>query len=123
MFDENRPYLNLTTAGAIDATRDFYNKQLAASGWMPLSAADATAKWPNAKLDGNAAYYDRGNKRPIMLSMQRGGDKTNVEIKVAPFALPQTLEADTDVFGLPRPKPTKTSGGTGGEPSAKCTPM
>ena len=115
MFDENRPYLNLTTAGTIDATRDFYNKQLTASGWMPLSAADATAKWPNAKLDGNAAYYDRGNKRPIMLSMQRGGDKTNVEIKVAPFALPQNLEADADIFGLPRPKPTKTSGGTGGD--------
>lgn len=115
VFDENRPYLNLATAGTIDATRDFYNKQLTASGWMPLSAADATAKWPNAKLDGNAAYYDRGNKRPIMLSMQRNGDKTNVEIKVAPFALTQTLEADTDVFGLPRPKPTKTSGGTGGE--------
>ena len=115
VFDENRPYLNLSTASAIDATRDFYNKQLTASGWMPLSAADAIAKWPNAKLDGNAAYFDRGNKRPIMLSLLRGGDKTNVEIKVAPFAFPQTLEADTDVFGLPRPKPAKTSGGTGGE--------
>ena len=113
VFDENRPYLNLVTAGSVDATRDFYNKQLIASGWMPLSAADAAAKWPNAKLDGDA-YYDRGNKRPIMLSLQRRGDKTGVEIKVASFALPQTLEADTDVFGLPRPKPTKTSGGTGG---------
>jgi hypothetical protein len=115
VFDENRPYLNLASAGTVDATRDFYNKQLTASGWAPLSAADATAKWPNAKLDGNAAYYDRGNKRPIVLSMQRKGDKTNVEIKVAPFALAQILEADTDVFGLPRPKPTKASGGTGGD--------
>jgi hypothetical protein len=114
VFDENRPYLNLVTAGSIDATRDFYNKQLPASGWMPLSASDAAAKWPNAKLDSAAAYYDRGNKRPIVLSMQRRGDKTNVEIKVAPFALPQELEANSDIFGLPRPKPTKTSGGTGG---------
>jgi hypothetical protein len=116
VFDTNRPYLNLTTAAAVDATRDFYNKQLTAAGWSPLSAADATAKWPNAKLDANAAYYDRGNKRPIMLTMQRGGDKANVEIKVAPFALAQELQADTEVFGLPRPKLTKSSGGTDGRP-------
>ena len=82
---------------------------------MPLSASEAAAKWPNAKLDSAAAYYDRGNKRPIVLSMQRRGDKTSAEIKVAPFALPQELEADSDIFGLPRPKPAKTSGGTGGQ--------
>lgn len=116
VFDTNRPYLNLTTAAAVDATRDFYNKQLTAAGWSSLSATDATARWPNAKLDANAAYYDRGNKRPIMLTMQRNGDRTNVEIRVAPFALPQELQADTEVFGLPRPKMTKTSGGTDGRP-------
>ena len=116
VFNENRPYLNLTTGGTVDATRDFYNKALADSGWQPLSAADATAKWPNAKLDSNAAYYDRGNKRPIMLTMQRAADKTNVEIRVAPFALPQDLQADSEVFGLPRPKMSKTSGGTDSRP-------
>lgn len=116
VFDTNRPYLNLTTAAAVDATRDFYSKQLAATGWSPLSATEATAKWPNAKLDANAVYYDRGNKRPIMLTAQRTGDKTNVEIKVAPFALPQDLQADSDVFGLPRPKMSKTSGGTDSRP-------
>ena len=63
-----------------------------------------------------AAYYDRGNKRPIMLTMQRNGDKTNVEIRVAPFALAQDLQADSEVFGLPRPKLIKTSGGTDGRP-------
>jgi hypothetical protein len=116
VFDASRPYLNLNSAAAIDATRDFYNKQLTATGWSPLSAADATAKWPNAKLDANATYYDRGNKRPIMLTTQRSGDKTNVEIRVAPFALAQDLQADSDVFGLPRPKLIKTSGGTDGRP-------
>jgi hypothetical protein len=116
VFDTNRPYLNLTTAAAVDATRDFYTKQLAATGWSPLSATEATVKWPSAKLDANAAYYDRGNKRPIMLTAQRAGDKTNVEIKVAPFALPQELQADSEVFGLPRPKPSKSSGGTDGRP-------
>ena len=116
VFDENRPYLNLATAGPIEATRDFYNKRLLAAGWSPLSAADATAKWPNAKLDGNAVYFDRGNKRPIMLSLQPRDGKTNAEIRVAPFALTQNLEADSEVFGLPRPKQVKTSGGTDGRP-------
>ena len=116
VFDANRPYLNLNTAGAIDATRDFYTKQLTATGWSPLSATEATAKWPNAKLDASAAYYDRGNKRPIMLTTQRNSDKTNVEIRVAPFALAQDLQADSEVFGLPRPKLIKTSGGTDGRP-------
>ena len=114
VFDENRPFLNLATAGAVDDARNFFDKQLTASGWLPLSAGDAAAKWPNAKIQPAAAYYDRGNKRPIMLSIQRRADRTNVEIKVAPFALPQELAADSDIFGLPRPKPTKTSGGTGG---------
>ena len=116
VFDANRPYLKLATVGMIDATRDFYDRQLIATGWSPLSPADATAKWPNAKLDANAVYYDRGNKRPIMLTMQRVNDKTNVEIRVAPFALAQDLQADADVFGLPRPKLIKTSGGTDGRP-------
>ena len=47
---------------------------------------------------------------PIMLTLQRRDDgKTSVEIRVAPFALPQTLEADSEMAGLPRPKPTKTA--------------
>jgi hypothetical protein len=120
VFDANRPYLNAVTAGTVDATLEFYRKELGAMGWSPLSAADATAHWPNAKLDekpasGAIAYFIRGTQRPIVLSLQSGdGGKTNFEIKVPPFAEAQTLEADTDVFGLPRPKRIKTSGGTGG---------
>ena len=50
-----------------------------------------------------------------MLSLRSGdGGEVNAEIKVPPFAEAQTLEADTDVSGLPRPKLVKTSGGTGG---------
>ncbi|HEY4142606.1 MAG TPA: hypothetical protein VGM57_14390 [Pseudolabrys sp.] len=116
VFDTNRPYLSLSTAADVDATRSFYGKQLTAAGWLPLQATDATAKWPNAQLNAAAVYYDRGNGRPIMLTTQRTGDKTNVEIKVAPFALAQDLQADTEVFGLPRPKLVKTSGGTDGRP-------
>lgn len=116
VFDTNRPYLSLSTAGSVETTREFYDKQLTASGWVPLSADNATAKWPNAKLDADAAYFDRGNGRPIVLTFLRSGNKTNVEIRVAPFALPTELQADTEIFGLPRPKPTKTSGGTDGRP-------
>lgn len=120
VFDENRPYLSLTTAESVDAAGDFFHKQLAATGYSPLSATDAAAKWPNAKLDdkipdGALAYYISENQRPLVLSLQRRGDgKIDVEIKVPPFALAQTLEADQDIFGLPRPKLVKTAGGTGG---------
>ncbi len=120
VFDENRPYLNLTTAGTLDATLEFYRKELGATGWLQLSVADAVAHWPNAKLDekpanGAIAYFIRGTQRPIVLSLLRRDDsKTNAEIKVPPFAEAQTLVADSDVFGLPRPKSSKSSGGIGG---------
>ncbi|MGH6683229.1 MAG: hypothetical protein ACRECA_04765, partial [Pseudolabrys sp.] len=43
VFDENRPYLNLTTSATVDATLEFYRKELGAMGWSPLSATDAVA--------------------------------------------------------------------------------
>jgi len=121
VFDENRPYLNVATAGTVDGTLDFFRKELAARGWAPLSAADATKQWPNAKLEekitnGTVAYFVRGTQRPIVLTIQRRDDgKTNAEIRVPPFAQAQTLEKGDDIFGLPRPKLTKTAGGTGGQ--------
>ncbi len=121
VFDENRPYLSGLTAGSADATMDFYRKELTARGWSPLTAADAGKQWSNAKLDeksanGPIAYFIRGTQRPIMLSLQhRDDNKTAIEIKVPPFAEPQTLEASQPVFGLPIPKSSKTSGGSGGD--------
>ncbi len=121
VFDENRPYLSGITAGSTDATLEFYRKELTALGWSPLTAADAARQWPNAKLDektanGAVAYYIRGTQRPIVLSLQgRDGNKTAFELKVPPFAEPQTLEASQPVFGLPIPKSSKTSGGSGGD--------
>jgi len=92
VFDENRPYLNATTAGTVDGTLDFFRKELSARGWAALSAADATKQWPSAKLEekitnGTAAYFIRGTQRPVVLTIQRRDDgKTNAEIKVPPFA-------------------------------------
>jgi hypothetical protein len=115
VFDENRPYLNCVTAGTVEATLDLYEKELGASGWVPLHATQAAAQWPNAKLDGQA-YYIREKQKPILLSLQRRDDgKTKVEVKVAPFAQPQDLEAGQDIYGMPRPKATKSAGGTGGQ--------
>ena len=119
VFDPNRPYLNLVTAGAVDTTRDLLNQKLLASGWAPLSAKDAAAKWPNATLDappqnGARVYYIRGTERPIVLSLQPRDGKTEVEIKVPAFALAQTLELGEDIFGLPRPSLARSAGGTGG---------
>ena len=125
VFDANRPYLNAVTAGTVDATLEFYRKELGAMGWSPLSAVDATAHWPNAKLDekpasGATAYFIRGTQRPIVLSLQPGdGGKTNIEIKVPPFAEMQNLEAGQGDFGLPTPKRSISSGGTGGYDPAR----
>src|SRR5215204_4504884 len=131
VFDQHRPYLGCIAPLAFDATLDFFRKELAAIGWKPLSTADATARWPGAELsetvqNGTRAYYthDDGDgfyrQRPIMLTLQRRDDgRTGVEIRVAPFALPPTLEADSEMAGLPRPKPTKTAKSTGGSDSVR----
>ena len=131
VFDQHRPYLGCIAPLVFDATLDFFRKEMAAIGWKPLSAADATARWPNAELsetvqNGVRAYYthDDGDgfyrQRPIMLTLQRRDDgRTGVEIRVAPFALPPTLEADSEMAGLPRPKPTKTAKSSGGSDSVR----
>jgi hypothetical protein len=131
VFDHNRPYLGCIAPLAFDATLDFFRKEMAAIGWKPLSAADAAARWPNAELsetieNGVRAYYSHDDgegfhrQRPIMLTLQRRSDgRTDVEIRVAPFALPQTLDADSEMAGLPRPKPIKTARSSGGSDSVR----
>ena len=121
VFDENRPYLGCVTPQSVEATLDFFRKQLAASGWSPLTAADAAGHWPNASLDksenGARSYFSRGRddrQPPVMLSLQRRADgKTAVDIRVAPFALPQNLALAHEMAGLPEPDHIKTFGGTG----------
>ncbi len=125
VFDENRPYLGCIAPAALDATLDFFRKELAAIGWQPLTAADAAGHWPNATLsetieNGVRAYYTHEDsesfyrQKPIMLTLQRRPDgATGVDIQIASFALPQTLEADSEMAGLPRPKPVKGSQGSG----------
>ncbi|MGY2902028.1 hypothetical protein [Bradyrhizobium sp. URHC0002] len=131
VFDQHRPYLGCIAPAAFDTTLDFFRKEMAAIGWKPLSAADATARWPNAELgetiqNGIRAYYSHDDgegfyrQRPIMLTLLRRDDgRTGVEIQVAPFALPPTLEADSEMAGLPRPKPTKTAKSLGGSDSVR----
>jgi hypothetical protein len=131
VFDERRPYLRCVTAAAVDTTLDFFRKGLAVAGWSPLSAADVSAHWPNAgpdeRIENDARTYynydnhDGGYKQPpIMLSLQRGGDgKTSVEIKVAPFALPQDLEVIRETVDLPEPNHTPSFGSTGSADSIR----
>ncbi|CCE01232.1 hypothetical protein [Bradyrhizobium sp. STM 3809] len=120
VFDETRPYLSCIVPSSLDAAQALFRKEMTAIGWQPLTA-DAAARWPNADLsettpNGVRAFYDRvandGPRRqnPVMLTLTRHGDgKTNVEIRVAPFALPAQLEAGDDRAGLPMPKPAKSS--------------
>ena len=53
VFDDSRPYLELhCTCRDVDATLDFFRKEMAAIGWTAAqSAADAAARWPDAELD------------------------------------------------------------------------
>ena len=122
VFDENRPYLGCVTPQPLEATLDFFRKQLAASGWSPLTAADAAGHWPNASLDdklenGVRTYFSRGSddrQPPVMLSLQRRADgKTAVDIRVAPFALTHNLALAGETAGLPKPNHIKTFGSTG----------
>ena len=129
MFDDRRPYLGCVSAATVDASLDFFRKEITASGWSPLSDADIAARWPNAKIgekiaSGVRAYYsqdvhDGGPPQPpIVLSLQRRGDgSTAVEIKVAPFALPQILEVIRDTIDLPEPNHTPSFGSTGSRDS------
>jgi hypothetical protein len=120
VYDGNRPYLSCITAGTVESGLAFFRKELPALGWARLSAPDAAARWPDANLDekvknGVADYYIQENQLPIVVLLQRRPDgRIDVEIKVAPFALPQDLEAGTDVAGLPVPKRTISSSGSDG---------
>lgn len=132
VFDGTRPYLGCIAPGALDATSEFFAKDMAAMGWRKLTPETA-ARWPNADLseivpNGVRVFYDHPDgdttqfykQKPVMLTLTRRDDgRTNVEIRVAPFALPQELEADDEMAGLPRPKPTKSARGLGSASSNK----
>lgn len=131
MFDGTRPYLGCIAPSALDATSDFFGREMAAIGWQKLTPETA-ARWttsldetvPNgfrafyAHPDNEATGFYR--QKPIMLTLTRRDDgRTNVDIRVAPFALPGDLKADSDLAGLPRPNPTKTARGLGSADSNK----
>ncbi|SFN89849.1 hypothetical protein SAMN05216330_101874 [Bradyrhizobium sp. Ghvi] len=125
VYDETRPYLGCIAPTAIEATADFYAKEMAAIGWRKLTPETA-ASWPNADLtasvpNGVRAFYDHPDddstgfyrQKPAMLTLTRRDDgRTNVDIRIAPFALATNLEAG-DTAGLPEPKPYKSSSGRG----------
>jgi hypothetical protein len=131
VFNEHRPYLGCMTAATVEASLEFFRRELVATGWSPLSVADAAARYPNAIIDdtignGVRAFYsyekrDGGSRRPpIMLSLQRRDDgKTSVDVRIAPFALPQVLEQARETAGLPVPDQTAGFGSTGGADSAR----
>ncbi|WP_256808534.1 hypothetical protein [Bradyrhizobium sp. Bra64] len=131
MFDGTRPYLGCIASSALDATSNFYSNEMAAIGWQKLTPETA-ARWATS-LDetvpnGLRAFYvhpdskDTGfyQQKPVMLTLTRRDDgRTNVDIRVAPFALPSELKADDDLAGLPRPNPTKTARSLGSADSNK----
>ncbi|WP_426612277.1 hypothetical protein [Bradyrhizobium sp. McL0616] len=123
VFDETRPYLGCIAPAAFDATVNFYTREMAAIGWRKLTPETA-AIWPNADLtatvpNGIRAFYDHPDgdstqfykQKPVMLTLTRRDDgRTNVEIRIAPFALPTDLQSE-EMSGLPAPKPYKSASG------------
>ncbi|MHC2623338.1 hypothetical protein ACVIW2_005370 [Bradyrhizobium huanghuaihaiense] len=131
VFDGTRPYLGCIAPSALDATAEFYKSQMDAIGWRKLTPETA-ARWTNS-LDetvpnGVRAFFEHADsevtgfyrQKPVMLTLTRRDDgRTNVDIRVAPFALPGELKADDDLAGLPRPSPTKTAKSLGSATSNK----
>lgn len=131
MFDGTRPYLGCISPSALDATSDFFGREMAAIGWQkltPETAARWTSSLDETAPNGLRAYYAHPDsqetgftkQKPVMLTLTRRDDgRTNVEIRLAPFALPEVLEADSEMAGLPRPKPTKSARSLGSASSNK----
>ncbi|RXH19590.1 hypothetical protein [Bradyrhizobium guangzhouense] len=129
VFDETRPYLGCIAPSAFDATVAFYAKEMAAIGWRKLTPETATS-WPNADLsetvaNGVRVFFEHPEgdetqfykQKPVMLTLTRRDDgRTNVDIRIAPFALPTNLTTE-EMSGLPIPKPYKSAGGRGAGPN------
>ena len=62
VFDQHRPYLGCIAPLALDATLDFFRKEMAAIGWKPLSAADASRA-----VAQRGAQRDGRERRPRLL--------------------------------------------------------
>jgi hypothetical protein len=132
-YQHTRPYLSAVTAAPVDDDLAFFNKELVALGWSPLSAEKIKANYPDAGLDdkienGARAYFNRDTsglsdaqkQKPVMLTLQRRADaRTSVDIRVAPFALPQELGPAKDAIGLPAPN---YSGGSSGSVGSADSP-
>jgi hypothetical protein len=128
VYDENRPFLRCVAPQSVDAALEFFTKGLAAEGWSPLTASAIEARWPNTKLNdavdnGRRVYFIRDGREqrqpPVMLTLQRSDDKTVVDLRTAPFALPQDLPFYKEFAGLPAPEKTKTVGSSGSADSAR----
>lgn len=121
IFDGNRPYLNYSSTGPRQAKFESIEQTLISAGWAQLSAPEASGRWPNAQLEASndtrsVAYYSRGDRPAIVLSVVvLKEDKLSVEIKIAPFLLPQSLEVGDDSFGLITPKLITSAARTNGE--------
>lgn len=128
IYDENRPYLRCVTALSVDAVSEFFAKELGAEGWSRLDPGAIEARWPNAKLsgpieNGRRLYFTRQardrRQEPVMLTLQRSADKTIVDVRIAPFALPQDLALYKEFAGFPSPGHFKSAGGTGSADSIR----
>lgn len=89
-FDPNRPYLACSTRGSIDATLEFFRKELGSRGWSRWSAKEGarTASSGEKTESGAYAHYVHENQRPLLLLLQQEGDgKIKVKLESVPAEL------------------------------------
>ncbi|MGT2437072.1 hypothetical protein ACU4GH_15835 [Bradyrhizobium betae] len=95
VFDETRPYLGCIAPGALEATAEFFTKDMAAMGWRKLTPETAS-RWPNADLGG-----DRPERRARVLRPPRSRHDAYV---------PEAGDADADASRR-RPHQCRDQGG------------
>jgi hypothetical protein len=129
VYDEGRPYLGCQAPGTVEGVLATFRNELPAAGWTPLTPDAIRGRWPAAELadapaGGARAYFGRANGLPIMLTLRPQPEgRVAIDVRVAPFALPQDLVLDSDSYGLPTPKNTKSSSRRNGELRRELTAM
>jgi len=89
-FDPHRPLLMCLTAASVEETLAFYRKALGAAGWALWSARTGgrqPAGGSNGEMTdkGVYAYYQRDDNKALVLTLQRDGGVTRIDLKGVPM--------------------------------------
>lgn len=89
-YDPHRPLLMCLTAAGIDETLAYYREALGDAGWSLWSAKAGDRQPPGGSNGtmtdkGAYAYYKRADDKALVLTLQRVGGDTRIELKGVPM--------------------------------------